>query len=174
MELDAEGTCGTNTVALDRSASGQICACVDAEMDIDNDCSCRSLAFGSACVSRCPPFSQEEDGVCRCFDTFVIQDNTCVCNHLVSLDQRTCSERCGSHQKEVGGRCVCADHYRQSGSDPEVCAFRLKTAEYTGICVGAVLLVALAILVTILVIKQKARKKREGEQINQFRSAGNL
>ena len=57
VELDSAGTCGKNTVALDKTASGQICACVDAEMDIDDGCSCRSLTFGSTCVGKCPAFS---------------------------------------------------------------------------------------------------------------------
>lgn len=103
-----------------------------------------------------------------------MRDNTCVCDHLVSLDQTKCAERCGPHQKEAGGRCVCADHYRQSSGDSENCAFRLKAAEYAGVCVGAALLLALIILVTILIIKQKAKKKQEREQLSQFRSAGNL
>lgn len=92
IELDEAGTCGTNTIALDPTASGQICACVDAEMDIDNDCSCKTLVFGSECVSKCPAFSYEESGVCECFDTFIMKDNTCVCNYLVSLDQKKCTE----------------------------------------------------------------------------------
>lgn len=143
-------------------------------MDIDNDCSCKALIFGSTCVSRCPSFSSENEGVCECLDTFIMRDNTCVCNYLVSLDQKKCSSECGAHQKDVGGRCVCADHYRQRSGDSGSCVFHLKATEYAGICVGAALLMALVILVVILVIKQKAKKKHEGEQLRSFKSAGSL
>ena len=110
------------------------------------------------CFRNCPQQQTLIDGQCVCNDGFVrtADGSNCECPYFIGTDGESCVKQCAFAAHPTEQRCVAkCDSWDQSVTDGR--CKKLSWLFPTAIAVPAALVVAVAICVTVCVVKRKKR-----------------